>query len=93
MKLHWTSRALKDRRSIYDFVETSNPVAAINLDKKFVEAAQLLAAHPALGRIGQAIATRELVVHRHYLLIYDLMNGSVRVLRVIHTSRRWPPSP
>jgi len=30
--------------------------------------------------------------HRHYLLIDDITGEHIRILRVLHTARRWPPS-
>ena len=36
-------------------------------------------------------ATRELVAHRNYILIYDTAGDAVRVLRVLHAARQWPP--
>lgn len=83
---------MHDRRQIFDFIEIGNLSAALDLDKRFLDAAKLLASHPALGRTGKVRGTRELVVDHHYLLIYDTPPGAVRVLRVMHTSRNWPMS-
>ena len=35
--------------------------------------------------------TRELVAHRNYILVYDTAGNVARILRVLHTSRQWPP--
>ena len=35
--------------------------------------------------------TRELVAHRNYILVYDTAGNVVRILRVLHSSRQWPP--
>jgi plasmid stabilization system protein ParE len=33
-----------------------------------------------------------LVVHPSYILIYDVVDKAVvRILRVLHTARQWPP--
>nr|WP_308937255.1 type II toxin-antitoxin system RelE/ParE family toxin [Duganella sp. 1411] len=34
--------------------------------------------------------TRELVVHRHYALIYKVVGDQVYILRILHTARQWP---
>ena len=65
-------------------------MAALALDELFAEKAVRLADHPGLGRPGRVNSTRELVVHQHYLMIYDLANDQVRILRVLHTARQWP---
>ncbi|AOZ07993.1 type II toxin-antitoxin system mRNA interferase toxin, RelE/StbE family [Cupriavidus malaysiensis] len=91
MTLFWTPEALQDREDIYDYIEVENPAAALGLDAMIAEKAGRLAEHPALGRPGRVGGTRELIAHENYLLIYDIVGGQVRVLRVMHASRRWPP--
>ena len=48
--------------------------------------------HPQLGRPGRVESTRELVVHRNYILVYDVAGDVVRVLHVLHATRQWPPA-
>lgn len=91
MKLFWTPEALDDRRAIYDYIEADNPRAALTLDELFSEKVRVLIDHPGLGRIGRITGTRELVVHKNYVLIYDTTVEQVRVLRVLHAARQWPP--
>jgi addiction module RelE/StbE family toxin len=91
MALFWTPEAIQDREVIYDFIELDNPAAAIILDELFSEKASNLTDHPELGRAGRVSATRELVVHRNYVLVYDLTIDSVRILRVLHAAQQWPP--
>ncbi|MAE23098.1 type II toxin-antitoxin system RelE/ParE family toxin [Pseudomonas sp. ALS1279] len=90
MRLAWTRLALNDRQAIRSYIAQDNPMAALALDELFAEKAVRLADHPGLGRPGRVNSTRELVVHQHYLMIYDLANDQVRILRVLHTARQWP---
>lgn len=90
MELFWTPEATQDRDEIYDYIEADNPVTALALDELFSEKASRLVDHPGLGRPGRAAGTRELVAHRNYILIYDLVGDLVRVLRVLHVARQWP---
>lgn len=69
MRLLWTSEALEDRRAIYAYIEPDNPNAALTLDELFSTSATRLINHPDLGRPGRVAETRELVVHRNYILI------------------------
>ena len=92
MKLFWTHEALDDRRAIYDYIETDNPSAALALDELFSEKPNRLVDHPGLGRPGRVAGTRELVAHQNYILIYDMAGDLVRVLRVLHAARQWPPA-
>ncbi len=92
MKLVWTRQALADRRAIYDHIEADNPVAAIGLDELLSAKVARLQNLPELGRPGRVKGTREPVAHRNYILIYDTVGEMVRVLRVLHAARQWPPS-
>ncbi|WP_018079272.1 type II toxin-antitoxin system RelE/ParE family toxin [Thiobacillus denitrificans] len=91
MKLFWTLEAIQDRDEIYDYIEADNPAAALAIDELFSEKASRLVDLPDLGRLGRIVGTRELVAHRHYVLVYDVVGDLVRVLRVLHTARQWPP--
>lgn len=92
MELFWTPEATQDRDEIYDYIEADNPAAALALDELFAEKADRLVDHPGLGRLGRVADTRELVAHRNYILVYDLADDLVRVLRVLHAARQWPPA-
>ncbi len=91
MELFWTPEAMQDREEIYDYIEADNPAAALALDELFAEKAGRLVDHLGLGRPGRVAGTRELVVHQNYVLVYDVVSDQVRVLRVLHAARRWPP--
>jgi toxin ParE1/3/4 len=90
--LFWTPEAIQDRDDIYEYIEADNPAAALALDELFAEKASRLVDHPGLGKPGRASGTRELVVHQNYILVYDTAGDLVRVLRVLHAARQWPPS-
>lgn len=91
MKLLWTPEAINDREHIYDYIQSDNPPAALALDERFSEIARHLVAHPQMGRPGRVQGTLELVAHPSYILIYDMSKEAIRVLRVLHASRQWPP--
>lgn len=90
MKLLWTELARDDRRSIREYIVQDNPVAAVELDELLSKRTNQLTEQPDIGRPGRVDGTRELVVHRHYVVIYDVVAEEVQILRVLHTSRRWP---
>jgi toxin ParE1/3/4 len=91
MKARWSNRAMKDREEISEFIGNDNPRAANELDSLFVNSADRLRAYPDLGRPGKLKGTRELVIRRSYLLVYDVSGTTVRILRVLHTGLQWPP--
>ena len=90
-ELFWTPEAIQDRDVIYDYIEADNPAAALALDELLAEKAGRLVDHPGLGRLGRVAGTRELVAHQNYILAYDVADDLVRVLRVLHAARQWPP--
>lgn len=63
------------------------------MDEIFSSAAARLTNFPHLGRPGRVAGTRELIAHRSYMLVYEIDDESVWILRLIHTSRLWPPAP
>ena len=91
MKLVWTRTAHADRKKIREYIAQHAPAAALALDELFSEKTGLLTGHPGLGRTGRIAGTRELVVHPNYILIYDMAGDAVRILRVLHAARQWPP--
>ncbi len=91
MELFWTPEATQDRDKIYDHIEADNPAAALTLDGLFAEKADRLVDHPGLGRPGRSAGTQELVAHQNYILVYDVTGNLVRILRVLHAARQWPP--
>ncbi|HHI2105244.1 TPA: type II toxin-antitoxin system RelE/ParE family toxin [Escherichia coli] len=46
---------------------------------------------PYKGRSGRVEGTRELVVHPHFVLVYEVDSqwGKVYILRVLHTAQKW----
>jgi addiction module RelE/StbE family toxin len=91
MELFWTPEATQDRDEIYDYIEADSPFAALAIDELFAEKASRLVDHPGLGRPGRVTGTSELVAHQNYILVYDVVGDLVRVLRVLHATRQWPP--
>ena len=50
-----------------------------------------LPGRPAIGRPGRVLGTRELVIGRlPYIVPYRVREKDIEILRVLHTSRRWP---
>jgi len=90
VRVYWTRESLDDRRTIFEWIEADSPRAAIELDELIQEKAGSLSRHPNLGKPGRVDGTRELVLHRNYLLVYEIVNEQVWILRILHAARRWP---
>jgi addiction module RelE/StbE family toxin len=89
--LIWAARAGDDLEGVQRHVAQDNPSAALALSGLIHSKADLLIDHPHLGRPGRRRGTRELVAHPNYILIYDVTRTTVRILRVMHAARQWPP--
>jgi addiction module RelE/StbE family toxin len=92
VKVFWTKSAVADRHAIYDHIENDNAKAALAMDIKFSENAAQLSQYPNIGRDGRVVGTRELVTHENYILVYDIKGETVRILRILHVARMWPPT-
>ncbi len=92
MKVFWASVAEQDRADIIDYISQDNPLAAVQMDELFAEAASRLAEHPLLGKTGLILGTREVIPHESYRLIYEVQDNTVWILALVHTARVWPPS-
>lgn len=92
MRLRWTRLAEQDLEAIAEYVGQDSPAAAARVVLELIDqAATLLPAHPAIGRPGRVLGTRELVIgHLPYIIAYRVRDRDVEILRVLHTSRAWP---
>jgi addiction module RelE/StbE family toxin len=91
MRVKWTRRALDNLESAVEYIATDKPAAATDVALKILKSAKMLADQPGMGRLGRVAGTRELAVPGlPYILPYVEKDGDVVILRVIHTSTKWP---
>jgi toxin ParE1/3/4 len=88
MKLRWTRRALADLRRLAECIEADGkPQAAAAFVTELMAKVARLEEFPLMGRTGKLEDTRELVVHRNYLVTYRLRADEVQLLQVWHVAR------
>ena len=91
MKVIWFKRAILDLKSAKDYITQDNPLAAQQIVQRIKEKVSLLSDQPGIGRLGRVPDTRELLVDRTpFILPYRVRDNKIEILRVLHTSRRWP---
>lgn len=91
MNVVWTSRALEDLEAIRRYIETDDARAAMRVVVRILRLTSQLEFTAFIGRPGRVSGTRELVmVEVPYIVAYRVTAGVLEVLRVLHTSRRWP---
>ena len=93
MRVVWTAPASADREQIVFFIAQDDPQAAMDMDSLLTDSAASLATFPARGRRGRVSGTREIVVHKNYILVYsiDTANSIVYIKAVLHAGRQYPP--
>ena len=92
MKLAWTKQAVRDLVEDRAYVELDNPKAAAELARRIVKATEKLLRNPELGRRGRLQGTRELIIPKTpYLIAYRINGKRIELLRVLHSSRQYPP--
>lgn len=91
MQIIWRRAALNDLDDIREFIAQDNPEAATRVAAAIQAAVGRLGIYPRLGRAGRVDGTRELVIaDLPYIVAYRVIEQQVRILAVIHTSRKWP---
>lgn len=91
MLVKWLRRALENLNDEAAYLAEDNPHVAAEFVLHVRNSVAVLADQPNIGRPGRITGTRELVVTRFpYILPYRVRDGSVEVLRVFHTARKWP---
>jgi len=91
MQVKWTRKALDNLQDAVEYIANDRPVAATNVASKILNAANGLNVQPGMGRPGRVPGTRELIVGGlPYILPYVVKEGAVIILRVMHTSMKWP---
>jgi toxin ParE1/3/4 len=87
----WLDEAVADLRAIGEYIARDNAEAAYRVMRRIKAAADTLADSPEMGRPGRVEGTRELVISDlPYILPYQITDDAIRILAVMHTSRKWP---
>ena len=87
MKVRWSRRALADPARIADRIARDKPLAATEFVRAVAGKVERLALFPLLGHIGVFQDTRELVVHKNYLVTYRVRADEVQIVQVWHVAR------
>ena len=88
--LEWKVQAENDLFDILDYIGHDNPDAAVALVQKIRTKVDGLRERPTLYRAGRIHGTREMIVHRNYIVFYRASDEMVTILRVKHARQQWP---
>lgn len=91
MRVRWLKRALLDLDAAEAYISKDDPQAAAGVVLGIVRTVSLLKEQPGIGRPGRVPGTKELLVpNTPFIVPYRVKEGSVQILRIYHTSRKWP---
>ncbi len=91
MQIRWQDDAINDLIQVRRFIAMDNPSAAARVADRIRSTVLKLADQPGLGRPGRVPGTRERVMADiPYIIAYRVEENSLVVLRMLHTSRKWP---
>ncbi|QJU60006.1 type II toxin-antitoxin system RelE/ParE family toxin [Sphingomonas sp. AP4-R1] len=86
VRVVWTKLAIDRLESIRSYISISNPYAADRLAGRIFAAGQSLSEFPRRGRPARDDC-RELVVHRSYVILYQISAETVSILDVRHAAQ------
>jgi toxin ParE1/3/4 len=91
LRVKWLSLALLDLDVAEDYIAQDDPQAAVEIVLKIIRNVSLLQDQPGLGRVGRIPGTKELVIpNTPYIVPYRAKDNIVQILRVYHSSQKWP---
>ncbi len=91
MTIRWTRRAIRRLDAIHAYISKDSANAATRVAAAILDATTQLDQFPNSGRAGRIEGTRELVISGlPYILPYRIVDETIVILSVIHTSRKWP---
>jgi len=91
VRIRWLRTALSNLDAEAEYIARDSPPAAARVVQAVARAVEQLKQHPAMGRPGRVIGTRDLVVPgTPYIIPYRVRGQEVEILRVFHAARKWP---
>jgi toxin ParE1/3/4 len=91
MEVIWFKSAIQDLILAKEYIAKDDTNAAISTVQRIRDKVNLLSDQPSIGRLARIPNTRELVIDKTpYILPYRVRDNKIEILRVLHSSRRWP---
>lgn len=89
--IRWTELTLEDFEQAMLYIQEDNPDATVNVAQRIWDAGNQLAVYPGMGKSGRVSGTREFVISgTSFILPYRVVQDRVEILRVLHSSQKWP---
>lgn len=88
--LNWEADAELQLLDLLEFVGERNASAAARLKGLIDDALRRACQFPEAGRPGRITGTRELIVHPNYVVVHQITETAIDVLRLLHTRPLYP---
>lgn len=90
MIILWLVSAERDLEALTEYISEDSPTTALEVFTTIRRSVEKLKLYPFVGREGRIERTRELVIPGlPYIIVYSIAQ-EVRILAVLHASRKWP---
>jgi len=91
MRIRCTRKALGNLDTAVKYIAAESPGNAREVAQKILDSIQLLSGQPGMGWPGRVAGTRELVIPGlPFIVPYAENDGEIVILRIVHTSMKWP---
>lgn len=91
MTVVWSPQAVEHLTHLRSYIARDNPKAANRVATALLNAVELLAELPNLGRPGRVAGTREMVVPgTPYVIPYRIRGDRLEVIAVFQGRQKWP---
>src|ERR1019366_273763 len=92
MTLSWSPESIHDLIALRAYIAKHDPASAKRVALHILYSVEhLLSDNPKIGHSGRVPGTRELVIPKPpYVIPYRVRGSMIEIVRVYHSSRRWP---
>jgi toxin ParE1/3/4 len=91
LPIDWQPSADEDLAEILNYIKARNELAALRLFNLIESALEHTSEHPYLYKHSERVeGAREIVVHPNYIIVYEVADSSIKVLRVLHSRQQFP---
>jgi toxin ParE1/3/4 len=89
-QLVWETDAANQLDDILGYIAERNGPAAERLERIVTNSVDHLVAFPFMGRPGRIAGSRALIVHPNYIIIYQVTETWIDIIRVLHAHQQYP---
>ena len=90
VEITWTSFALEDLQSVYDYIAEDSPTYAARFVDKLIDRVDILIKHPLAGRVVPEFENESIreLIEGSYRIIYRVRsNKEIGIVRIHHSAR------